>query len=268
MDLFSSTTTAEGYARARPKVHPWVVARLHERLQLSGRLGCALDVGCGAGLSTAPLRALARVCLGIEPVAAMLRFAGAVAPGAAFAVARAEDLPVRSGSVDLLTAAGSLNYVDDLGRFFAEARRALAPGGTLAVYDFGQGGSCRETPALAAWFLGFSRRYPLPAGSARPLDPAILASFEPTSGLRLDDALQFERGVDLTLEGYLDYLMSEANVPAAVASGAREEEIRAWCAHTLQPVFEGAAREVVFEGYLACLVRAADARPRGRGAAA
>ncbi len=254
MDLFSSATTAEGYARARPPIHAWVIERLGERLQLSGTVLYALDLGCGAGLSTAPLRQLARTCLGIEPVAAMLRFAAAVAPGAGFAVGRAEALPVRSASVDLVTAAGSLNYVSDLDASLREVRRVLAPGGTLAVYDFGQGRSSREGPALARWFEAFSRRYPLPPDSARHLDPRVLSSL--AAGFRLRDALEFERGVDFGAERYLDYLMSEANVPVAVKAGAREEEIRAWCAHTLEPVFAGTTREVVFRGYLACLVAA------------
>src|SRR5512142_3270099 len=98
MDLFSSTTTAEGYARARPPIHPWVVDRLRERLGLRHRLRCALDLGCGSGLSTAPLRQLADLCVGVEPVAAMARLAPQVAPGARFAVARAEALPLRAGT--------------------------------------------------------------------------------------------------------------------------------------------------------------------------
>ncbi|HVO13152.1 MAG TPA: class I SAM-dependent methyltransferase [Vicinamibacteria bacterium] len=255
MDLFSSATTAEGYARARPPIHAWVVERLAERLRLSGRVRRALDLGCGAGLSTAPLRRLAGICLGIEPVAAMLRFAPAVAPGAAFAVARAEALPVHAASIDLVTAAGSLNYVSDLDASLREVRRVLAPGGALAVYDFGQGRSSREGPALGRWFDEFSRRYPLPAASARALDPRVLSSV--ARGFRLQDALEFERGIDFGAERYLDYLMSEANVSVAVMGGAREEEIRAWCAHTLEGVFAGGRREVAFRGYLACLVPAA-----------
>ncbi|HXY39204.1 MAG TPA: class I SAM-dependent methyltransferase [Vicinamibacteria bacterium] len=260
MGLFSSAATADGYARARPPIHAWVVERLAERLRLAGRVRRALDLGCGAGLSTAPLGQLAGTCLGIEPVAAMLRLAPAVAPLADFAVARAEALPVLSASIDLVTAAGSLNYVSDLDASLREVRRVLAPGGALAVYDFGQGRTCREAPALGRWFGEFEHRYPLPPDSARHLDPLALSTL--ATGFRLQDSLEFERGVAFSAGRYLDYLMSEANVPMAVERGIREEEIRAWCARTLRPVFASGTREVVFRGYLACLV--ADAGEAGR----
>src|SRR5512138_2967890 len=107
--VFGSERMAAGYAQARPAVHPRVVDRVVDRL---GRCRRALDVGCGTGLSAAPLSRLADEVIGIEPNEAMLRWSARVAPVAAFAAARAEALPVRSASVDVITAAGSLNYVD------------------------------------------------------------------------------------------------------------------------------------------------------------
>lgn len=251
MNLFASASMAQGYAKARPRIHPWVIERVRERLGLAGTARRAVDVGCGAGLSTAPLAGIARLAVGIEPAVAMLPWAGTVAPGARFAAGRAEALPLRSGSIDLITAAGSLNYAD-LDRFFPEARRVLAPGGTLAVYDFGQGRSFRASPALAEWFAAFSERYPLPAGSARALDPAILASLD--SGFSVEDQLEFELALPFAAGTYLDYAMSEANVAAAVGRGDDEPAVREWCARTLGPVFGGGSHEVVFTGYVAFLV--------------
>jgi SAM-dependent methyltransferase len=250
MNLFASASMAQGYAKARPRIHPWVIERVRERLALAGTARRALDVGCGAGLSTAPLAGIARLAVGIEPAVAMLPWARAVAPGARFAAGRAEALPLRSGSVDLITAAGSLNYAD-LDRFFPEARRVLAPGGALVVYDFGQGRSFRDSPALGEWFAAFSDRYPLPAGSARALDPAILASLD--SGFRLADRLEFELALAFVAGAYLDYAMSEANVAAAVGRGDDEAAVRQWCERTLAPVFGSGAHEVVFAGYVAFL---------------
>jgi SAM-dependent methyltransferase len=251
MNLFATSSMAEGYARARPPIHAWVLERVRERLNLRGRDRRALDVGCGAGLSTAPLGALARRTLGIEPAVAMLAWARSVAPGAQFAAARAEALPVRSHSIDIVAAAGSLNYVE-LDRFFPEALRVLAPGGVLVVYDFGQGRSFRGSPALAGWFTTFSARYPLPEGSARALDPAILASLD--SGFRVADRLEFELALPFHADRYVEYVMSEANVAHAVRGGQSEAELRAWCAQTLAPVFGGGSQEVVFAGYVAFLV--------------
>lgn len=255
---------AQGYARSRPPIHSWVIERVSERLAPSVPLRRALDVGCGAGLSTAPLVRLARERLGIEPAVAMLRQGAAVAPGARFAVAQAERLPLAAGTIDVITAAGSLNYVD-LGRFFPEARRVLAPGGSLVVYDFGQGRAFSGGGALARWFSEFEARHPLPPHAARELSPSILASLE--SGFLLADSLEFELALPFTAERYLDYVMSEANVPHAIATGADSEAgLRASCAATLPDVFERGERSVLFAGYLAILRPGPN--PRGDHAAA
>jgi ubiquinone/menaquinone biosynthesis C-methylase UbiE len=98
-----------------------------EHLHITNRLGRALDIGCGAGLSTAALESLAETVVGLEPVQAMLTHSRVVAPGALFLVGRAERLPFSAGAFDLIAAAGALNYVDvDL--FLPDAVRVLAPG--------------------------------------------------------------------------------------------------------------------------------------------
>lgn len=66
--------------------------------------GRALDVGCGAGLSTAALAPLARQVIGLEPISAMLAHRQTVAPRAAFVIGQAERLPFPAGSFDLVAA--------------------------------------------------------------------------------------------------------------------------------------------------------------------
>ena len=215
--LYASPTLAAGYARSRPAVHPLVLERVRRRLGLSERMGCAVDVGCGAGLSTRPLAALARTALGIEPLEPMLAWTREVAPGSHFAVGRAEELPIASGAVDLMTAAGSLNYAD-LSRFFPEARRVLRPGGTLVVYDFSQGKRMADSPDLEAWFAAFRERYPLRPSSGRPLSPETLAPL--AQRFRPVGHEYFEEPLLLDPAFYVDYAMTETNVAAAVRAGA------------------------------------------------
>lgn len=251
---------AAGYAVSRPPMHPRIMARVAETLGLAGRVERALDVGCGAGLSTAPLGRLARHSIGIEPLEAMLRWAGTTAPGASFAAGRAEALPIRSDSIDLITAAGSLNYAD-LERSFAEAARVLRPDGVLVVYDFSQGRSFPDSPLLDEWYAGFVRRYPKPTDAGRQeLDPEILAARG--SGFRLSGHEGFEIGLVLGPAFYLNYAMTEANVAHAVRNGTPEGEIRRWCADTLAPVFEDREKEVLFRGYIAYMKK----RPAPGGA--
>ena len=251
-DLFGSAAMAAGYARARPPLHARIVEMAWRRLGRTEAVERALDVGCGSGLSTAPLQRIARRCFGLDPNAAMVRWAGVTAPGAVFAAAAAEALPVASHSIDLITAAGSLNYADP-DRAFPEAVRVLRPGGALVVYDFSQGRSFAGSPDLDRWFEEFRRRYPAPRGDARTLDPAILAGL--ATGLDPGESDHFEIGLPLTPEFYVDYAMTETNVALAVANGTPAAEIRAWCEASVAAAFRGETREVRFRGYWACLLR-------------
>jgi SAM-dependent methyltransferase len=115
-NVFEGAEIAAGYATARPPVHPLIIDKVSEHLRLTDRLEQALDVGCGAGQSTRALLPLARRCTGLDPVEGMIQQATTVGSTARFVIARAEQLPVRSRSIELLTAGGSLDYAD-LDRF-------------------------------------------------------------------------------------------------------------------------------------------------------
>jgi SAM-dependent methyltransferase len=246
--LFASPTLAAGYARSRPPVHPRVIERVRKHLGVSERLGCAVDIGCGAGLSTRPLSNLAQTAVGIEPLEPMLGWTREVAPDSCFLVGKAEQLPLRDASADLMTAAGSLNYAD-LDRFFPEARRVLGRTGKLAVYDFSQGKRMVGNPALEEWFQAFMQRYPPPPFSGRPLAPDSLAAL--AQGFRPIGSDFYQETLVLDHAFYVDYAMTETNVAAAVKSGVDEESIRQWCRQTLAPVFAGQPRQVTFTGYIA-----------------
>jgi SAM-dependent methyltransferase len=247
-ELFGSPEMVEGYTRARPPVHPYVVERIRERLALTVPVARALDVGCGTGLSTSPLRGIADSCLGIDPIEAMVNGSPARAAGVRFAAARAEAIPVRSATIDIVTAAGSLNYAD-LGQFFPEAARVLRPGGALVVYDFSPGRRFRESPALNEWFAEFLIRYPKADGVATSLNPDALAGA--AAGFHLVGSEQFEVALRLEPQPYCEYVLTETNVAHAIEQGEELEGIREWCAEKLDEVFEGMAQDVLFAGYLA-----------------
>jgi SAM-dependent methyltransferase len=252
--VYDSPRMARGYAFDRPPVHPHIIRAIRARLQLDARVHRALDVGSGAGLSTAALEPLADRVIGLEPAPEMLAHSRVVAPGAAFVVGRAEHLPFLAGTIDLVTAAGSLNYVD-LGVFLPELVRVLAPGGVLAIYDFSAGRRFRDDPRLNTWYAAFAERYPPKPGYE--LD--VTAIEYARRGLRLDSYEEFDVAVPMTLATYLPYVMSETGVEMAVARGAAEDEIRAWCEGTLASVFNEAPRDVLFDAYVACVRRDASA---------
>ncbi len=256
---FGDGAMAAGYAAARPPVHQHVVALLQ---QWTGPVGyrLAVDIGCGAGLSTRPLVALASCCVGIDPADSMVRTARRIVPQATFVTAAGEAMPFARGSVDLLTAAGSLNYARDLDAVWPEALRVLAPRGVLVVYDFTAARSFadRQDIALDTWYERFVRRYPPPVSGAVPLSPAILSTR--ARGLRVTRSDTFELALDLTPDFYVSYMLTETNVHQAARGGVAIDTVREWCTATLAPVFGARPRTVLVRGYLATLQPAAGHR--------
>ncbi len=241
---------AAGYARFRPPVHQPIMERVRQDPKTEQKFHDALDLGCGAGLSTAPLSGLAERRIGLEPVEAMLPWSRAVAPNAHFIVATAEAIPLGARSVDLVTAAGSLNYTD-LPRALREAARVLKPEGLLVVYDFGPGRSFRNSTSLDEWFAKFIARYPWPPDGGQEISPEILAGT--TSLFHLQSSERFELEVTLSRSFYVEYMLTETNVTFALQNGVKHEEIRHWCEETLRPVWPNENQEVIFRGYYACL---------------
>jgi len=245
-DLFDDAGMAAGYATDRPPVHPHLVDRLRTAWSPAAPVRIAVDVGCGAGASTAALRGWAGVVVGIDPFAPMIRAARTAVAGPVFAVAAAERLPCAGASVDLLTAAGSLNYAD-LDAFVGEADRVLRPGGAIAVsnYAFGRPETAGVTPD---WPERFAAEFPRPA--SRRVDAASFAAgpFRPA----VDE--QFTVSLPMRRDAYLAYVMTDTGVARAVADGADPSSARAWCADALAAVPDREMR-VAFDCTLLVLVR-------------
>lgn len=248
--IYDSFRLAVRYAFDRPPVHPHIIQAIKEHLQLTTRVRRALDIGCGAGLSTAALEPLAETLVGIEPVRVMLTHSHAVAPQVMFLVGRAERLPFPGGIFDVVTAAGSVNYAN-LGLFLPEASRVLVPGGFLVIYDFSAGRRFRGNKRLEEWYAAFERRYPAPSGYA--LEVRDLPYDR--SGLRLEAYEELEVALHMNLDSYLAYALSETGVESAIARGVPEVEIRDWCRSTLSKVFGDEAPVVIFDSYIAYVRR-------------
>jgi len=107
---------------------------------LPGRPVTGLDIGCGTGRYTRLLRGLlpdGSLLVASDVSAAMLAQLRAASRGHARGVvpllAAAEELPLRTASLDLVTAFNCVHHFD-LGRFLAAAARVLQPGGQLFLY--------------------------------------------------------------------------------------------------------------------------------------
>jgi len=248
---FATEDMAVGYARHRPPVHE----RVFELLELGAgtlRVHRALDLGCGAGVSTRVLQPRASEVIGLDPSPSMLEWAKKLLASAGFVAARAEAIPIADGTVDLVTAAGSLNYSASES-FFNETARVLNSEGSLLVYDFEPGRSFRDAPGLDRWFEEFSLRYPWPHADGREVQPETLET--ESDKFRLVRAERFRIPIAMTRAAYADYMMTETNVAAAVARGVSAQEIRQWCGETLRSIWSNEPKEILFFGYWAQLRR-------------
>jgi SAM-dependent methyltransferase len=104
-----------------------------------------LDVGCGTGALSGTIlaRATPSAVTGIDPSASFVEHASRTVTDhrASFRVARAEEIPLETASLDVAVAGLVLNFVGDLPAALAEMRRVVVPGGMIAgyVWDYGDG---------------------------------------------------------------------------------------------------------------------------------
>ena len=103
---------------------------------LLSRRELAWDCAAGSGQATLPLARWFRQVVGTDASAEMLSRAPAH-PQIQYRVARAEQSGLGSTSVDLVTVAQALHWLD-VDRFYAEVERVLVAGGVLAAWTYGR----------------------------------------------------------------------------------------------------------------------------------
>jgi SAM-dependent methyltransferase len=91
------------------------------------------DVGAGTGIATRGLVDRGARVLAIDHGGQMLAMLRGRTPGASVVLADANELPIRSASLDLVTFAQSWHWVD-LTRAPREVARVVRPGGAIAIW--------------------------------------------------------------------------------------------------------------------------------------
>ena len=129
-DHFSAI--AGDYAAARPTYPPALFDWLADAAPAAG---AAWDCAAGSGQATLELARRFDRVTATDASAAQLERAPAH-PRVTYRAARAETSGLPDRSVDLVTVAQALHWLD-LEPFYAEVRRVLVPGGLLAVWCYG-----------------------------------------------------------------------------------------------------------------------------------
>lgn len=128
-DHFSAI--ARDYARFRPgypdALFDWVV-------DLVPGVRAAWDAGTGTGQAAVGLARRVPLVVASDPSTSQLA-AAERHPRVHYVQALAEEMPLASQSLELVTAAQALHWFD-LDRFYSEVARILAPGGVLAVWSY------------------------------------------------------------------------------------------------------------------------------------
>ncbi|HET9519801.1 MAG TPA: class I SAM-dependent methyltransferase [Candidatus Limnocylindrales bacterium] len=119
--------------------------------KLGDRDATVIDIGPGPGDLLVALRAAAPMArlTGVEPSSEMRAIAAE--RGLSVVDGRAEALPFRDASVDLVLSTLSSHHWDDAVAAFGEIRRVLRPGGEARIYDLRFSGySAKEARAFGA----------------------------------------------------------------------------------------------------------------------
>jgi ubiquinone/menaquinone biosynthesis C-methylase UbiE len=120
-------SVADAYAAYRPGYPHEAVAWL-----VGTTPGRVLELGAGTGKLTAGLLELGHDVIATDLSGQMLRHVTSVAPTARRLVARAEAIPLRSSSVDVVVAGQAFHWFDQE-RALPEIARVLRPGGVLGM---------------------------------------------------------------------------------------------------------------------------------------
>lgn len=124
-DYYARTIRSPEYRAARSRKAALIQAMCGRQLEEARHV---VDLGAGTGLVKSALEKIARrPIIGIEIDRAFIEEPSRMAIGDLLA------LPIRDRAVDFAIANHVYEHVADLDRFFAEVRRALAPGGSVYV---------------------------------------------------------------------------------------------------------------------------------------
>ena len=148
-----------------------------------------LDIGCGAGTSSAMIKNAGATVVGVDAAQGMVDYANNTFDGIDFQVGGLEELTFGDDEFDVVFAANSVQYAADLGTALRELRRVCKPGGSIVAGLFGPPEAVSYKPVLDA--LGpFMPKPPpgaKPGGPFRLSAPGVLAEGFTSAGIDVSE---------------------------------------------------------------------------------
>ncbi|MGD3109634.1 class I SAM-dependent methyltransferase [Streptomyces sp. YGL11-2] len=129
----SFDTAAAQYAANRPSYPPALLDALEETTGRSLNGARIADIGAGTGIATALLYDRGAQVIAVEPGPGMAAELHRALPDIPLVRGDGNRLPLATASLDLITYAQSWHWTDPA-KALPEARRALRPGGALALW--------------------------------------------------------------------------------------------------------------------------------------
>ena len=242
---FDSQRIAEGYAK-RPWLHKEVIEQIRKDCNIE-QLKNGLDIGCGAGLSTKALGILCEHVTGTDISSEMIAVCKKIYKDSSytFYISKAEENKIPLIPYDIITAAGVVNWVDkDL--FLNNAEKILDNNGLIVVYDFWITDRMDNNYEYTKWFRDkYLKMFPKPY---RKED--IWKQNDLTDAFKMENKVVYDLKYDFSLDEFIDFMMIQSNVNEQIEKGFLSvEEIRNWMVSTLQPIFSGQNKTMIFEGY-------------------
>jgi ubiquinone/menaquinone biosynthesis C-methylase UbiE len=138
MDYYATAKTASQQISGHPGLE-FLRAKIQPEMRI-------LDVGCGEGTRLQTLTAGRPGGFGIDVNPAAVRLAKRRYPGHRFLVGRAEQLPFRRNSFDLVYTAFAIEHCQFPEKFLTEMLRVVRPGGRIVVLAPNFGAPNRRSP--------------------------------------------------------------------------------------------------------------------------
>jgi len=250
---FDDKRIADGYAKDRPYLHPQVTEILRKDLKLNHILQNGLDIGCGAGLSAKALKSICNHVTGTdispEMISAARKLCGT--DGYSFYVSRAEEITGKiygeNINYDIVTAAGVINWVEQ-DAFLKNLHQIMNPDAYLVIYDFWiTDRMCGTDTYTDWWHHTYLPKFPKPFRKENRWTNQEVAQY----GFQIECQKEIDLTWDFDLDSFTRFMLIQSNVNEQIERGViSEKDAKDWLMQTLQPVFGGKIKTLLFHGYL------------------